>query len=186
MAQLKLTRNEVLDLAVANYITRLCDEMKEHHTTMHNAQNELREVEDQIKDHAVNLDKYEPMTKEMGEVCSKIAKKHGFGPLKFEIRNHCYGRGPNNLTLQMGGKVSKDVTPRKEPKRLREKADKLRFTAETARNKGIEAQNRVKALERNKSEARQAMLMEIAKNEGVMDQINELVGVLVEAKINAD
>ena len=54
------------------------------------------------------------------------------------------------------------------------------------RKKGSELQSELHYLSReNKTVLRQTMLKEIAKNSGVSEQINELVGILVEAEINS-
>ena len=183
MTAIKLTRNEILDLAVKSFGEQLYAEAKRCHDLMRTKQDEIYDLKQQIKQQSVNTSKYDEMIEDLNVTCSRIAKKHGFGPIDFGIQTQPMGEHVR-LILQMGGKVSKDCKPKKTPARLEEKLAKLEAEMKQAQSRGIEMQSRMRELEKNQKDARQIILQKLAEDQGVSAQISELMGILVEAEIN--
>lgn len=183
MTTIKLTRNEILDLAVKSFGEQLYAEAKRCHDLMKAKQNEIYDLKQQIKKQSANISKYDEMIEDLNVTCSRIARKHGFGPINFNIQAQPMS-GHVRLILQMGGQVSKDCKPKKTPARLEEKLKKLEAEMQQAQFRGIETQNRMRELEKNQKDARQIILQKLAEDQGVSAQISELMGILVEAEIN--
>jgi uncharacterized coiled-coil DUF342 family protein len=182
MATLKLSKNDVLDLAFKAYVEKLQKQMEEHRAAMTEAQAEARRLQNEITQYRSDASRFDTMIAELNDACNTILKRSGFGPVDFDVASQMMG-GHVRLHLRMGGKTSQDRKPKEAPKRMTTRLAELNAKAEDHQRRGFNIQEKLRETERSKTEARQAMLMEIAQNDGAIEQINQLVGKLLEADI---
>ena len=184
VTKLKLTRNEILDLAVSSFSDQLFAEAKRYYDTMKAKKAEVEEIRKEIKKHQANSGQFDPMIEDLNVTCARICRSYGMKPCTFEMNVYVYG-DKTDLRVQMLKHPTKEVKTRKAPARLAAKMEKLEAEATEAQSKGMYYQNKMRELEKSKQEARQVMLKKIAEDEGISKQINDLVGILVEAEINS-
>ena len=183
MTAIKLTRNEILDLAVTSFIQMLYAEALRYQELMKAKQNEIYQVQQQIKDYKGNTSKFDDLIEDLNTTCARICRSHGMVPGEFEIRAHVQGT-TTKILVNMKESPRKEVKTRKAPARLVAKEEQLQAEVREAQSKGIETRDKMRELEKNQKHARQTILQKLAQDQGISAQINELVGILVEAEIN--
>jgi len=146
VTKLKLTRNEILDLAVSSFSDQLFAEAKRYYDTMKAKKAEVEEIRKEIKKHQANSGQFDPMIEDLNVTCARICRSYGMKPCTFEMNVYVYG-DKTDLRVQMLKHPTKEVKTRKAPARLAAKMEKLEAEATEAQSKGLYYQNKMRELE---------------------------------------
>jgi len=139
VTKLKLTRNEILDLAVSSFSDQLFAEAKRCYDTMKAKKAEVEEIRKEIKKHQANSGQFDPMIEDLNVTCARICRSYGMKPCTFEMNVYVYG-DKTDLRVQMLKHPTKEVKTRKAPARLAAKMEKLEAEATEAQSKGFNFQ----------------------------------------------
>lgn len=183
--EIKLTRSEILDLVIEEFIQTKKAEQDEVRKKADVKKREAAEYFDKIKAKQTRPEQFEGMIEEMEAAISKIAKLYGFTTPKAHIEvsddgNHF------NWNVYVGG-MNKKTKRRNKDKRMLEKYQKLQKEAQDLHYKAMNYRCHPSMFGGSEAERRRNVARLIAQqNPEALGKISELSKVLMGATINAD